>query len=105
MSEPGMLDMLKQARDLQKKMSKVQKRVEKMEVTADAGAGMVTVVITGKLKVKTIAIEPSLIASGDARMIQDLVASAVNAAITQAQEMIATEMKQATGGLSVPGLF
>lgn len=105
MSQPGMLDMMKQARDLQKKMKQAQKKMAKAEITASAGAGMVTVVVNGKLQVKRIEIEPSLISDGDVKMIQDLVTSAVNAAIEKAQEMMAEEMKQATGGLNVPGLF
>ena len=105
MSEPGMMDMLKQARDLQKKMSKIQKKVQKMEITASAGGGMVTAVISGDLTVKRVTIEPQLVEDGDVRMIEDLVASAVNAGIKKAQDTMAEEMKEATGGLNMPGLF
>lgn len=105
MSEPGMLDMIKQARELQKKMKKVEKRVAKAEITANAGGGMVTVVVNGKLQVRRVTIEPSLIEQGDVLMIQDLVTSAVNAAIEKAQEMMAEEMKAATGGMNLPGMF
>ena len=104
MAEGGMLDMLKQARDLQKRMSKIQKRVEKQIMTATSGGGMVTVEISGKLQVRKVTIEPSLFKNGDATMVQDLVASAVNAAITKAQQMVADEMKEVTGGLSIPGM-
>jgi DNA-binding YbaB/EbfC family protein len=105
MPEPGMLDMIKQARDLQKKMKKIEKRVGKAEITANAGGGMVTVVVNGKLQVRRVTIEPSLVEQGDVRMIQDLVTSAVNAAIQKAQEMMAEEMKAATGGMNLPGMF
>ena len=105
MSEPGMLDMVRQARELQKKMKKIEKRVGKAEITANAGGGMVTVVVNGKLQVRRITIEPSVIEQGDVLMIQDLVTSAVNAAITKAQEMMAEEMKAATGGMNLPGMF
>jgi DNA-binding YbaB/EbfC family protein len=104
MSEPGMLDMVRQARELQKKMKKVEKRVGKAEITANAGGGMVTVVVNGKLQVRRITIEPTLIEQGDVLMIQDLVTSAVNAAIQKAQEMMAEEMKAATGGMNLPGM-
>ena len=105
MSEPGMLDMVRQARELQKKMKKIEKRVGKAEITANAGGGMVTVVVNGKLQVRRITIEPSVIEQGDVLMIQDLVTSAVNAAIQKAQEMMAEEMKAATGGMNLPGMF
>lgn len=104
MSQPSMMDMMKQARDLQKKMKKIQKKVESAEITATAGGGMVTVVVNGSLEVKKLSLEDSLVAGGDARMIEDLVLSAVNAAIKKAQDMMAEEMKDATGGMNIPGL-
>ena len=104
MSQPSMMDMMKQARDLQKKMKKIQKKVENAEITATAGGGMVTVVVNGSLEVKKLSVEDSLVADGDARMIEDLVLSAVNAAIKKAQDMMAEEMKDATGGMNIPGL-
>jgi len=104
MAEMGMLDMLRQARDLQKRMSKVQKKVEKQRITASSGGGMVNVEITGKLEVRKVEIEQALIDRGDTRMLCDLVAAAVNSAITKAQEMVAAEMKEVTGGLDIPGI-
>ncbi|RMF21597.1 MAG: YbaB/EbfC family nucleoid-associated protein [Deltaproteobacteria bacterium] len=105
MPEPGLLDMVKQARDLQKKMNKVQKRIAKTEITANAGGGMVTAVVNGNLEVKRVSIEPDLVRGGDVRMIEDLVRSALNAAIKKAQDLMAEEMKQVTGGMKIPGLF
>jgi len=99
-----MMDMLKQARDLQKKMGKIQKRVAKMEITASAGGGMVTVVASGDLSIKRVTIENAVVEQGDVRMLEDLVVSAVNAAIKKAQDTMAEEMKEATGGLNLPGM-
>ena len=104
MTDGSSLDMIKQARDLQKRMGLIQKKVERAELTATAGGGMVTATITGKLMVKKVEIEPQLFADGDRRMIEDLVASAINAAIEKAQRMMAEEMREVTGGLSIPGL-
>jgi len=100
-----MMEMMRQARDLQKKMKKVQKRVEKTEITATAGDGLVTVVVNGKLHVRSVQIEPSLISRGDVRQVQQLVTDAVNAALAKAQEIMAEEMKQVTGGLNMPDMF
>lgn len=96
--------MLKQARDLQKQMGRIQKKVERTELTATAGGGMVTVTMTGKMVVQKVEIEPQLFAEGDRRMAEDLLVSAVNAVIEKAQRLMAEEMKQITGGLSIPGL-
>ena len=63
---------------------------------------MVKAVATGELRIVELQIEPSLLEGGDRQMIQDLAASAVNAALANAQKMIQEELQQASGGLSVP---
>jgi DNA-binding protein YbaB len=63
---------------------------------------MVTVVATGALRVLEIRIEPSLLESGDARMIQDLTAAAVNAALTNAQRMVQEEFQRASIDIQLP---
>ncbi|MCL2761414.1 MAG: YbaB/EbfC family nucleoid-associated protein, partial [Desulfuromonadales bacterium] len=41
----------------------------------------------------------------DVEMLQDLVVSAVNEALSKVQAEMAGEMSKATGGLNIPGLF
>jgi DNA-binding YbaB/EbfC family protein len=101
----GMMDMMRQAREMQKKMSQVQKKVAQMEVTASAGGGMVTAVVSGDLILKQLRVDPKVVAEGDVSLIEDLVLSAVNAAFKKAQDTMAEEMKAVTGGLKIPGLF
>ena len=101
----GMMDMMRQAREMQKKMSLVQKKVGQMEITASAGGGMVTAVVSGDLILKQLTIDPKVVAEGDVSLIEDLVLSAVNAAFKRAQDTMAEEMKSVTGGLKIPGLF
>ena len=105
MGSPGMMDMVKQARDLQKKMNKVQKKVAKMEITAAAGGGMVTAVVSGDLVLKSIKIEPQVVQQGYVQMLEDLVTSAVNAGLKKAQDTMAEEMKAVTGGMKLPGMM
>jgi DNA-binding YbaB/EbfC family protein len=100
-----MMDMMRQAREMQKKMSQIQKKVAAMEITASAGGGMVTAVVSGDLELKSLRIEPDLVSGGDVGMIEDLVLSAVNAAFKKAQDTMAEEMKAVTGGMKIPGLF
>ena len=85
-------------------MNKIKKRVERTELEGDAGGGMVRVKISGKMRVVSVAIEPTLIAEGDVHMIEDLVASATNGALRKAQDLMVEEMKSITGGMTIPGL-
>jgi hypothetical protein len=64
---------------------------------------MVTVVASGALRILEVRIEPSLLATGDRAMLQDLTAAAVNAALAQAQQMVQEELQKASAGLALPG--
>lgn len=100
----GLGDIVKQAQELQERLSKVQEEASARTVDASAGGGMVKVTVNGKLEVIRLQIEPQVLTSGDAEMIQDLVAAAVNEGIRAAQRMMADEMSKLTGGLKIPGL-
>ena len=67
---------------------------------------MVTAEATGELRVTKVNIEAELLASGDNEMIQDLVAAAVNAALTNAQRTAQEEFQRISGGLGlgIPGM-
>ncbi len=100
----GFSSILEQAQRLQEQMSRLQEEVGARTVEASAGGGMVTVTMNGRLEVVQVRIEPAVLKTGDAEMLQDLVAAAVNLAIRKAQGMLADEMKKLTGGMKIPGL-
>lgn len=97
-------NIMKQAQELQERLTRVQEEAAGKTVEASAGGGMVTVVINGRLQVVELRIEPKVMTSGDTEMLQDLVIAAVNQGIRAAQDMMAEEMKKVTGGLQIPGL-
>jgi len=97
-------NIMKQAQELQERLTRVQEEAARKTVEASAGGGMVTVVINGRLQVVELRIEPKVMTSGDTEMLQDLVIAAVNQGIRAAQDMMAEEMKKVTGGLQIPGL-
>ena len=90
---------------LQEDMLEAQEEIAETTVTATAGGGAVTAVVTGEHRVQSITIEPEVIDPEDVEMLQDLVAAAVNEALKKAQEMVAEEMAKVTGGMSIPGLM
>jgi nucleoid-associated protein EbfC len=99
--------LFKQAQQLQERLSSVQEELGGRTVEASAGGGMVTAIVTGKLELAQVRIDPSLLAAPvDAEMLQDLVVAAVNEAIRAAQKMVAEEMGKLTGGLGIklPGM-
>jgi DNA-binding YbaB/EbfC family protein len=97
-------NIVKQAQELQERLGQIQEQAATRTVEASAGGGMVTAIVSGRLEVVALRIEPEVLKSGDAEMLQDLVVAAVNQGIRKAQEMMAEEMKKVTGGLKIPGL-
>ena len=97
--------MLRQAQQLQQRMMKVQEELESATVETTAGGGVVKAVVTGKLKLESIEIDPEVVTPDDVEMLQDLVLAAVNDGLEKAQEMAASRMSELTGGLNIPGLI
>lgn len=101
----GMGDMMKQAQQLQSKMLKMQEEMAEKTVETSAGGGMVKVVANGKQQIMSIQIEKEVVDPEDVEMLQDLILSAINEALTKSQEMVAAEMSKLTGGLNIPGIM
>jgi len=104
MSKGNLGQMLKQVQQMQAKMQEVQSELEKAEVEATSGGGMVKVVANGKNEIVSIAIDPEVVNKDDIEMLQDLVLAAVNSAREKVQEMQNEKMSALTGGLNIPGL-
>jgi hypothetical protein len=95
---------MKQAKKMQERMANLQKELEMKTVEAQAGGGMVRVVVNGKYEIVSLKIEKEVVNPEDIEMLQDLIAAAVNEGIRKAQEMSSSEMAKITGGLNIPGL-
>jgi len=96
---------LRQAQQLQAKLAKAQEELGSMTVEATSGGGAVKVVMDGHQKVHSVEISPEVVESGDVELLQDLVMTAVNEAITKSQELVSKRLSSLTGGLNIPGLL
>ena len=102
--QPDFGQILKQAQQMQSEMLKAQEGLKNEVVEATVGGGMVAVKMTGDLELKEIRIDPEAVDPDDVEMLQDMVLAAVNEAVRSAQELAASKMNQATGGLGGLGL-
>ena len=98
-------NLLRQAQQLQQRLAKAQESLEQDTAEASVGGGVVTVVVTGKQRVKSIKIDPAAVDADDIPMLEDLVLAAVNEAMEKAQEMAASRLGGITGGMNIPGLM
>jgi nucleoid-associated protein EbfC len=101
--QPNMNAMLKQVQKMQADMVKAQEELKNEVVEASAGGGMVVVKISGDLELRDIQIDPEAVDPEDVELLQDMVQAAVNEAIRAAQELAASKMNAAAGGLAGPG--
>lgn len=95
----GFGDLLKKAMEAKGELERIQRETARRTAEGDAGGGSVRVVANGAGEVVSITIEEALLRAGDAEMIQDLTAAAVNVALRNARQIMAEAMSAATGGL------
>lgn len=96
--------MMKQVQKMQAEMERLQAELKTRTVEAQVGGGAVRVVATGGLEIKEIKIDPDAVDPEDTEMLEDMVLTAVNDALRNAQEMVQAEMARLTGGLNLPQL-
>ena len=96
--------LMKQAQQMQAKMAKAQEELAGRIVEAEVGGGQVKVTMNGKHRVLGIEIAPESLDPDDIEFLQDLVAAAVNEAVTKVDALVEKEMGDVTGGMNLPGL-
>lgn len=104
MLKGGMGNIMKQAQQMQEKMAKMQEDLAKMEVVGESGAGMVKVTMMGNHNVRKIEIDDTLVGE-DKEMLEDLVAAAINNAVSRVEQNNRDQMSQMTGGMEMPPGF
>ncbi len=95
-------NMMKQAQELQKKMSEAQEKLNSIEVQGESGGGLVKVTSTAKGEVKRIFLDKSLLKPEDKEILEDLIVAAINDAKQKGENAAQEEMKSVTGGLPLP---
>ncbi|KEI35999.1 YbaB/EbfC family nucleoid-associated protein [Allofrancisella frigidaquae] len=98
-----MSKLMQQAQKMQEQMKKAQQERENIEVTGEAGAGLVKVVMTGKHDVKSVNIDQSLL-NEDKEMLEDLIAAAVNSAVKKVEVNSSTDLQKMAqdAGINLP---
>jgi DNA-binding YbaB/EbfC family protein len=99
--KPNLGQLMRQAQQLQANMQKAQEQLGTLEVTGEAGGGMVKVVMNGRHEVRRVEIDPT-VAGSDREMLEDLVAAACNDATRRVGEAVQQHMSGAMGGMQLP---
>lgn len=97
----GLGNLMKQAQAMQDNLRKAQEELAAVEVTGNAGGGMVSVVMTCRYDVRRVTIDPSLL-TDDKEVLEDLVAAAVNDAVRKIEKTTQEKMAGLTAGIGLP---
>ena len=79
--------LFQQAQAIREQMEKAQAELAQKQVTGSAGGGMVTVTASGKGDILRIQIDKAAVDPNDVPMLEDLIAAAVNAALSNARAL------------------
>lgn len=95
---------MQQAQQMQNKVKALQKELDKREFDGSAGGGVVTAKVNGKQELLNVTIKPECVDPSDVDMLEELVLTAVNQALTESSKKVAEAMEKVTGGMNLPGM-
>ncbi|WP_020395344.1 YbaB/EbfC family nucleoid-associated protein [Thiolinea disciformis] len=101
----GLGNLMKQAQKMQENMQRAQQEIAALEITGQAGGGLVSVVISGGHACKRVTIDPSLMVAEERDMLEDLIAAAFNDATQKLDAETRERMGGATAGMQLPPGF
>lgn len=97
----GIGNLMKQAQQMQANLAKAQEELGRMQVSGEAGGGMVKVQMNGKHEVSRVTIDPS-VAGDDREMLEDLVTAAINDAVRKVEAVSQQRLSGLMGGMQLP---
>ena len=101
MMKGGLGNLMRQAQQMQETMQKAQAEMANLEVTGEAGAGMVKVVLNGHHEARKVTIEPRLFGA-DRDMLEDLLVAAINDAVRKIAGSTQEKYAGLMSGLNLP---
>lgn len=100
----NMQQLMQLSSQLQSRMTEMQEKLARQTFAETSGGGLVEATVDGKGSLVGLKIDETAVEGDDVEMLEDLVLAAVSQAQRRAREAMEAEMKQATGGLGMPGL-
>ena len=89
------------------KIENVQNELDDLHINGESGGGLVKATVNGKMELLDMSLQDDILEE-DKEMIEDLIISAVNNALSKAQEESQNRMNSVTGGMmsgmKIPGM-
>jgi DNA-binding YbaB/EbfC family protein len=96
------MGIMKQVQDMQSRMQQLQEELGAIEIEGKAGAGLVTIIMSGKGEIKRVKIDPSLMKPDEVEILEDLIVAAGADAKSKVETRMQEKMAEVTGGLPLP---
>ena len=96
--------LIKESPQIMGRLKNLSEELRDKKATGTSGGGMVQIEVNGLSEVLSCSIDPSLLSGGDKELLEDLIVAAANQATAKARQLHADAMKEATGGISLPGM-
>ena len=100
-----MAKLMRQAQDMQAKMTDVQKELENVEVVGESGGGLIKATVNAKGTLKSLEIDESLFKASEKEVVEDLIVAAIRDAQEKSGDKAKEEMAKVTSGLNLPEGF
>ena len=97
-----MAKIMKQAQEMQGRMTEIQEELNTITVTGESGAGLVKTTATAKGELVGLEIDPTIFNPDEKEVVEDLILAAIKDAQAKAAERSQAEMSKITEGLSLP---
>lgn len=98
----NIMGLMGQFKEMQEKMGQLQEDLKSLEVTGEAGGGLVTVTLSGKGEMRAMHVDPSLVKPDEVEILEDLVLAAHNDAKGKAEAAVEEKTRELTAGLPIP---
>ena len=100
----NMEELLRQAKEMQKKMTLIQQEASEREVVGESGGGLVKVTMTGRFDTRKVELESELMME-DKSILEDLLTAAINDAVQKAENGQSDSLSRLAGGMHLPPGF
>ncbi len=98
------MNVAKMMKDFQKMQARLQEEIDRLEVEATAGGGVVSARMNGKKELTALSLTPDAITPEDPGLMQDLIVAAVNEAGRKVDAEVQRLTQSLAGGMKIPGL-
>jgi hypothetical protein len=98
----AMMNLLGNKSKLQDEVQKFQATLGTIVTEGNAGGGMVTAKVSGRLELLSVTISEDALRLNDRTILEDLVTAAVNSAIAKARELVAAETQKMAQNMGLP---